>query len=84
MHELTLEGIFESNCGMKLLIKVIAIGITRESNMDELARIASVPLSRSIYQVTDFNDLTTLVDSILDALCTMKYIQDSKQLSEEN
>ena len=52
--------------------------------MDELARIASVPLSRSIYQVTDFNDLTTLVDSILDALCTMKYIQDSKKLSEEN
>ena len=62
-------------------IKVIAIGITRESNMDELARIASVPLSRSIYQVTDFNDLTTLVDSILDALCTMKYIQDSKELN---
>ena len=55
--------------------QVIAIGVTKDSNKEELSRIASPPLSRSIYQVSDFNDLDLLTDSILDALCTVKTIE---------
>lgn len=54
--------------------KVIAIGVTNDSNLAELSRIASAPLSRSIYQVSKFNDLELVVDSVLDALCTVKHI----------
>jgi len=53
---------------------VIAIGVTDDSNIEELGRIASSPLSKAIYQVSQFDDLELVVDSVLDALCTVKHI----------
>jgi len=59
---------------MTSYIQVIAIGITSDAEMVELNMIASAPYTKSINQVTDFNDLTTLVDTVLDTLCTIRYI----------
>ena len=59
---------------MTFYFKVIAIGITNDAEMAELSLIASAPYTKSINQVTDFDDLTTLVDTVLDTLCTIRYI----------
>ena len=58
---------------------VITVGITPEVNRDQLVKIASIPLTRSVITLESFGDLAAVSDTLIDSLCTLRYIKQKSQ-----
>ncbi len=55
-------------------ITIFAIGVTSNINEDELVAIANKPNSTFVFQVDDFDAITTIGATLQDIACVRKYI----------
>lgn len=72
------DDLTESSQLLRARSNVIAIGISKDANPAQLAQMASSPLSLGIHALSDFADLLAVSDSLMDSLCTLRYISELK------
>ena len=56
---------------------VIAVGVTPNADRRQLAQMASHPLTRSLITLQSFGDLAAVEDTLIDSLCTLRYIKQN-------